>query len=66
MRKAGGRKSKARATKSPDLDTSSGIEVTPIRLLATMLKAVLKERITDEEVEAICSTYYKTVKDIWG
>jgi hypothetical protein len=42
------------------------IEVTPIQLLGVILKAVLKERITDEEVETICSTYYKTVKDTWG
>jgi len=42
------------------------IEVTPIKLLEIILKVVLKNRITDEEVETICSNYYKTVKDWWG
>lgn len=42
------------------------IEVTPIQLLGIILKVVLKERITEEEVERICSVYYKTVKDLWG
>ena len=43
-----------------------GIEVTPIQLLGIILKAVLKERITEEEVETICSVYYKTVQEWWG
>ena len=42
------------------------IEVTPMKLLEIILKVVLKDRITDEEVETICSTYYQTVKDWWG
>lgn len=42
------------------------IEVTPLQLLAIMLKCVLKDRITDEEVETICSTYYETIEDWWG
>ena len=42
------------------------IEVTPIQLLGIILKIVLKERITDEEVETICSVYYETVEDWWG
>ena len=41
------------------------IEVTPIQLLGIILKIVLKERIIDEEVETICSVYYKTVQDWW-
>lgn len=65
-RKSNERKSKARVTKSPDLDIPSGIEVTPIKLLGIMLKAVLKDRITDEEVETICSSYYNAVKEWWG
>lgn len=65
-RKSNERKSKARVTKSPDLDMPSGVEATPIQLLAIMLKVVLKDRITDEEVDLICSTYYKTVKEWWG
>ncbi|MEW6210903.1 MAG: hypothetical protein AB1631_21235 [Acidobacteriota bacterium] len=43
-----------------------GIEVTPIQLLGVILRVVLKDRITDEEVETICSVYYKTVNDWWG
>jgi hypothetical protein len=42
------------------------IEVTPIELLGIILKVTLKDRITDEEVETICSVYYKTVQDWWG
>lgn len=42
------------------------IEVTPLELLAFMLRCVLKDRITDEEVETICSVYYKTIQDWWG
>ena len=41
------------------------IEMTPMKLLAVILKVVLTDRITDEEVEKICSTYYKTIKDLW-
>jgi hypothetical protein len=53
----------------PDHHEGNGqkpIEVTPIQLLGIILKAVLKERITDEEVEKICSVYYKTVQEVWG
>ena len=41
-------------------------EVTPIELLGIILKIALKDRITDEEVETICSVYYKTVQEWWG
>jgi len=42
------------------------IMVTPMQLLAIILKVKLKGRITDEEVETICSVYYKTIEDLWG
>ena len=42
------------------------IEITPLRLLGIILKAVLQDRITDEEVEKICSVYYKTLDEWWG
>ena len=42
------------------------INVTPLKLLAIILKSVLKDRITNEEIELICSTYYKTIEDWWG
>ena len=42
------------------------ISITPIKLLEVILKAVLKDRITDEEAKLISSTYYKTIEDWWG
>ena len=42
------------------------ISVTPLQLLEIILKVVLKDRITDEEIKTICSTYYDTIKDWWG
>jgi hypothetical protein len=47
-------------------NSQKSIAVTPIQLLGIILKIVLKERITDEEVETICSVYYQTVEDWWG
>jgi hypothetical protein len=42
------------------------LEITPLRLLGIILKCVLKDRITNEEIELICSTYHKTLEDWWG
>jgi hypothetical protein len=42
------------------------IEVTPLKLLGIILRCVLKDRITDEEIERICSVYYKTIEEWWG
>ena len=42
------------------------LEVTLLQLLGIILKITLKERITEEEVETICSVYYETVNDWWG
>lgn len=42
------------------------IEITPLKLLAVILKVVLMDRITDEEIEKICSTYYKTIQEWWA
>ena len=42
------------------------ISLTPLRLLEVILKIVLKDRITNEEVKRICSTYFKTIEDLWG
>ena len=56
-------------TDKDKLQKSNGqksIEVTPLKLLAIILKAVLQDRITDEEIERICSNYYKTIEDWWG
>ena len=51
--------------KYPEDNGHKSIEVTPLKLLAVILKAVLQDRITDEEVEKICSVYYKTIQDWW-
>ena len=42
------------------------INVTPMQLLGIILKVALKDRISDEEVETICSVYHKAVEDLWG
>jgi hypothetical protein len=65
-RKCKERKSEPRITKSPDSGTPSKKEITPIELLAIILKAMLKDRITQDEVDNICSVYYETVQDWWG
>src|SRR6185436_13027707 len=46
-------------------DEKSGA-ANPIQLLGIILKIILKERITDEEVETICSVYWRTVKEWWS
>jgi len=42
------------------------IEVTPQKLLAIILKVKLKGRITDEEVDTICSVFFQTLKELWA
>ena len=41
------------------------IEMTPLKLLAVILKVVLTDRITDEEIDKICKVYFKTLDDWW-
>jgi hypothetical protein len=51
------------------LETGNGhkpVEVSPLQLLGFILKCVLKDRITDEEIKTICTTYYETIKEWWG
>jgi hypothetical protein len=52
----------------PDLANvdMSEASITPIELLAILLGAVLRGRITDKEIGQICTTYYKTVKEWWA
>jgi hypothetical protein len=60
---------KEKETELIQLVTGNGqkpIEVTPLQLLGFILKCVLKDRITDEEIEKICTTYQKTIEDWWG
>ena len=42
------------------------ISVTPKQLLVIILKVVFKDRTTDEEIERICSVYFKAIEDLWG
>ena len=41
------------------------IEMSPLKLLAVILKSVLTDRITDEEIDNICSVYFKTLQEWW-
>lgn len=41
---------------------AAGFSITPLQLLGVVLKLVLKERITDAEIDRISSVYYDTVK----
>jgi len=41
----------------------SGLSITPLQLLGIILKIVLQDRITEEEIEKICVNYYNTVID---
>jgi tetratricopeptide (TPR) repeat protein len=43
-----------------------GVHLTPLQLLGAILAAVLEDRITDAEIERICTVYYDTVRDWWG
>lgn len=52
------------AEKAPKFKLSP-VAFTPLTLLATIMKCVLKERITDKETERICVSYYRAVQDIW-
>jgi hypothetical protein len=58
------RKGKLRLVKSPAFP--AGLFITPLQLLAVILKAVLAERITDDEIDKICSVYYDTVRKWFG
>ena len=37
------------------------VTLTPLQLLGVILRTVLEDRITDEEIERICSRYYDTI-----
>jgi hypothetical protein len=59
-------KPKKEARKPQEGNGQKSIEITPLRLHGIILKAVLQDRITDEEVEKVCSVYYKTLDEWWG
>ena len=57
--------------KSPEVETimslrETGIDLTPLQLLGLILKLVLKSRITDDEVDKICTTYYDAINELWA
>lgn len=49
-----------------DTLTTDGIVFTPLQLLGIILKLVLKNRITDFEIDKITTAYYRAIKDMWG
>ena len=49
----------------PDPTEFGGIQLTPMQLLGVLLKAVLRDRITDEEVDKICNTYYSVIMGMY-
>lgn len=51
--------------KSPNGNGHARIEFTPVILLEVILKCVLKDRITDEEVTTICDNFVKTLEEWW-
>jgi uncharacterized protein (DUF2267 family) len=44
----------------------AGIALTPLQLLGVVLKIALKNSITHEEIDLICSTFYDAVNEIWA
>jgi len=40
--------------------------LTPLQLLGVILKSILRERITDEEIDKISVLYYDTIVEWWG
>jgi hypothetical protein len=39
----------------------AGPTLTPLQMLGVLLKIVLKNRVTDHEIDEICSTYYEAI-----
>ena len=50
----------SRVTKSLERP-AEGLTLTPLQMLAVLLKVVLKDRITDTEIEKICTSYYQAI-----
>ena len=40
--------------------------IIPLELFGIRLMCVLKDKITDQEVDTICALYYTTIQDWWG
>ncbi|MEK6410038.1 MAG: hypothetical protein AABN34_24200 [Acidobacteriota bacterium] len=54
------RKQPSRIIKSP-APVLDGLTLTPLQMLGVLLKIVLKDRITDDEIDQICSGYYTAI-----
>lgn len=74
---SGQQKGETRASDRPNEQSRSSVpdireaeeqrlSFTPLQLLATILKSVLHNRITDEEIARICAVYYDSVLSIWA
>jgi len=48
-----------------DTDSLGDIDVTGIQLLAIILRAVLKDRTTEEEINKICNAYFFALKNLF-
>jgi hypothetical protein len=42
------------------------IALTPLQLLGVLLKLVLKDGITDEQVDRICTAYYQLIRQYYS
>lgn len=41
------------------------IAFTPLSLLATIIKCILKEKVTQKELDRICKAYFNAVHIMW-
>jgi tetratricopeptide (TPR) repeat protein len=48
-----------------ELGKFESVSLTPLQLLGVILKVVLKERITSEEIDRICNAYYQMIREYY-
>jgi hypothetical protein len=41
----------------------AAVSLTPVQLLGVMMRVVLEERITSDEIDQICTAYYNAMKE---
>jgi hypothetical protein len=51
----------AAISEMPEIETT--VTLTPTQLLAVMMKVVLEERITSDEIDRICTAYYYAMQE---
>jgi hypothetical protein len=51
----------AAISEMPQLEAT--VTLTPTQLLGVMMKAVLEERITSDEIDRICTAYYYAMQE---